>query len=328
MKKLFRPLLLIVFCFALCCSLCGCRLLDKVDLPLENIMDKLPWAGDTSAALEPLPTEASQLPENGTYVLTGPTNFYQEPDTASALLVTYYAGQSIDYSTVITISGVTWAQAEAGWFMIGGEETETDYVTTDQQGVLTQACHAFSSPSLSGEIVAELSAGTAVRIFRLYETTEVLWGDTDYGWIPLSAYVRLDDLTQAIGYGVIRDPDARLYPAPDVYSGVAATPNCGSRHSILAVVTVDGADWYYTPAGWAHMDALYLEGSIGFRPCTATVIDPTPLNVRLAPGTDNDVLTTLNYGDRVNILEQVQFNGSYWGYTGTGWIFMELTEID
>ena len=75
------------------------------------------------------------------------------------------------------------------------------------------------------------------------------------------------------------------------------------------------------------MESVYVEGTEGQRPCYVMVIDSTPLNVRLAPGTDNEVLDQLHYGDYVDILERVERNGNDWGYTGEGWIFMDLTEI-
>ena len=41
----------------------------------------------------------------------------------------------------------------------------------------------------------------------------------------------------------------------------------------------------------------------------------------------DEVLDQLHYGDYVDILERVERNGNDWGYTGEGWIFMDLTEI-
>lgn len=318
MKYLLRGLALVCV-LVLTFSLCGCSFWGDWDMSfLEDLLGK----ADSGKNYE-----GSQSIE---YILTEATDFYQEPNENSQKVATYYAGYSVSYENLMVMDGTTWAQAEEGWFILSSSKPDTSvYTEIDKDIILTQTVDVFDEPSLDATISSRLEAGKKVHLSQLSAAGTNPWALCDYGWILLDdCYFELEHLNSPVAYGVVRDNDACFYPEPNIYSGVVGTPSCGSRYGLLAVVEIDGLIWAYTEAGWMPTDSIYEEGATGFRPCTATVIDPTPLNVRIAPGTDKEILTTLTYGDKVNILERINYNGSDWGFTGTGWIFMDLTEID
>lgn len=321
MKKYLLKSLALVCVLLLTFSLCGCGLLDQ----LGKVLPEIPF-------LERFDTmESAEQQETTEYVLTGPTDFYEEPDWDSPILATYYAGHTVVYNSVLTIDGVQWAGSNAGWFVLSGSKPDALlFSEADIDGILTEEVNAHTEPDAVSDVSSRLPAGQQVHISQIVMNGDEAWGLCDHGlgWVQIDdTFLDLEGLNSPFAFGVVRDDDACFYQAPNIYSGVVGTPECGSRYGLLTLVEIGGLIWAYTEEGWMPTDAIYEEGTTGFRPCSAIVIDPTPLNVRIAPGTDKDILTTLTYGDRVEILERINYNGSDWGFTGTGWIFMDLTEI-
>lgn len=318
MKKYVRRFFALTCVLLLGISLCGCSFWGEWDTSfLEDILGKTDSGKNY---------EGSQ---SVTYTLTGPTDFYEEPSFDSQILATYYEGHTVVYSAVVNINDVQWASTNEGWFVLSGSQPDALLITeANTEIILTQPVDVFAEPSLNSDVLTQLATGKVVLLTHITTAGNQPWGLCNYGWILLNdCCIELDTLNSVIGYGVVRDTAACFYSEPNIYSGVVGTPECGSRYSLLAVVEIDSLTWAYTTQGWMPTDAIYEEGTTGFRPCSAIVIDPTPLNVRIAPGTDKEILATLTYGDHVQILERINYNGSDWGFTGTGWIFMDLTEI-
>ena len=71
------------------------------------------------------------------------------------------------------------------------------------------------------------------------------------------------------------------------------------------------------------------------RPIDRTNIDGVKLyrvkkavNIRKGPGTNYGRVSSLNTGDRVNILEQFTIGGTKWGCIDKGWISLDYVYID
>lgn len=311
-KHMFKSAALLLCVSLLVLSLCGCSLLERFGITLPDL---------------PI-LQADKQTESTEYTLSGPTDFYQEPDRDSPLIATFYEGHTVVYSSVLTINGVQWASANEGWFILNGSSGEIlESFPTEQDGIITEDVVVYSEPFFSAEAYAQLEAGALVHLSEIAATADGSWGLTSMGWIPLNDYFSMEDLQQQASYCVTRDDNVQFYDMPNPLYAAHTTVDSGVRLQLLIVIQAYDAYWGYTESGWVQMGAVYEEGTTGLRPCKAIVIDPTPLNVRLAPGTDNEILTTLTYGDPVTILEQVDRDGADWGYTGTGWIYMGLVEI-
>lgn len=313
MKKTIAKLLAILLCAVLLGStLSGCGLLKRFGISLPE----LPFGNKT------------EKPSNTQYTLSQATDFYAQPDWDSQLLATYYAGYAVTYTSVVTVDGCTWAQAEEGWFVLDG--TKPDQILNaydvDKKGFATEATVTYDAPSVTSAAYDRLAAGAPVQISQIVETEKGFWVDTNCGWVSLDNIYIAGETGQHHGYGVCRE-NVSFFSAPGVQSDVTATANSGTRFEILEQIQIDNYRYGYTADGWVFMESVYVEGTEGQRPCYVMVIDSTPLNVRLAPGTDNEVLDQLHYGDYVDILERVERNGNDWGYTGEGWIFMDLTQV-
>lgn len=321
MKRNFAKFLALALCVAmLSAALSGCGLLERFGISLPELDLSFPDKPQDE-------TKANRIE----HTLSGKTDFYAQPSWDSPVLATFYEGHTVTYTnTIIDDRGVSWALTDAGWFPLDGEKPVAvilDSYTANQEGLIFADTTVYEQPSFSAAQVTQVKAGAQVYVTTIASTGDGAWGQLEWGWIRLDDYYSMEDLWQQAGYGVVRSSDACFYASPDIYSGVVGTSSSGSRFSLLAVIDVGNLTWGYTESGWIPMDELYEEGTQGFRPCRAMVIDSTPLNVRKGPGTGHAVVTTLNYGDYVDILERVQFNGSDWGYTGEGWIYMGLTEI-
>lgn len=314
MKKYIWKITALVLCAAmLSMSLCGCGLLDQIGKFLPDFS----LGGKTEA------------PKNQEFTLSEATDFYAEPSWDAQMLATYYAGYTVTYDTQVTLDDVTWAHAEEGWFCLDGSKPapKVDYYGLGRDGFLRRTVGVYAEPFFSAVQNNELAAGMPVYVEQVAETEEGTWGQVEYGWVPLSDVYLTGDRGELQGYAVSRNDTAVFYSRPGVQSNTTTVSGTDTRFEVLDQIQIDGYWYGYTEKGWVTMNDVYLEGTAGLRACRVMVIDSTPLNVRTGPGTDFGKITKLYYGDYVDILERVERNGSDWGYTGEGWIFMDLTQV-
>ena len=319
MKKLTLRVLCLLLCLGLICTgLCGCSLLEKfIDLPEIS-----------------LPTKEETAPAEQSFTLPITTEFYAEPSWDAPVVAILKAGSTVSYSQVVTISGVTWAQTDQGWFAMEGTrpapevEIFSQYFVYNTRAFPYDSIPVYDQPASFSNVLGRAEPGDLLEITEMAETPEGTWGFASLGWVNMqNVYVESHVAGLHHGFGVVREMDVAFSDLPNWQSTAAEYADAGFRFEIYEQIFIDGSWWAFTPYGWVCMDYVYEEGTVGTRPCKAMVIDKTPLNVRLAPGTDNKILSTLRYGDYVQILERVTCNGKDWGFTGKGWIYMDLTEI-
>lgn len=311
MKKLFLKLLSVVLCICILCScLCGCSLLGSL---LGGV------------------TNNTEAPPKATRTLTETTDFYAEPDWNAPVVATYYAGSEIAYDETVEHDGAVWARTDNGWFVLEGSRPSPvdihNLYTVDVRTYATDSIPIYEQPATFSDALSRAEPGDLLEISQIAETAEGTWGFAAIGWVNMSSVYEEGTIGDHYCFGVTREDSVAFCDLPGRQASPATIVESGIRFEILEQIFINGSWWGYAADGWVCMDQVYEEGTQGKRSCTAMVIDSTPLNVRLAPGTDNEILTTLRYGEYVTILEQVKRNGKYWGYTGIGWIYMELTEI-
>lgn len=311
MKKLFLKLLCAVLCICILCScLCGCSLLDSL---LSGVTNK------------------TEEPPKATRTLTETTDFYAEPDWDAPVIATYYAGSEVAYDETVERDGAIWARTDSGWFVLEGTRPSPvdilDSHIVNTRVYATDSIPIYTLPATYSEAISRAAPGDLLKVSEIAETAEGTWGMTGVGWINMRSVYEEGQIGTNYCFGVTREDSVAFYNLPGWQASAATIAESGMRFEILEQIFIYGSWWGYTTNGWVCMDQVYEEGTLGKRNCTVKVIDKTPLNVRLAPGTDNEILTTLRYGEYVQILEQVKRNGKYWGYTGVGWIYMDLTEI-
>lgn len=314
MKKYIWKITALVFCAAmLSVSLCGCGLLDQIGKFLPDLLGG-----------------KSEAPTEQVFTLTNATDFYAAPSWDAPVVATFYAGYEVTYDEVVPgTDGVEWAHCEEGWFCLNGSKPVpvVDYYGLGRDGILRYDAAVYAEPFLSSEQVDLVAAGTPVYVDQVAESSDGTWGQIEGGWVLMGNIYLTGDRGELQGFAVSRESTAVFYSRPGVQSHTTAATGTDTRFEVLDQIEIDGSWYGYTENGWVNMADVYVEGTAGLYPCRVMVIDSTPLNVRSGPGTDFSKLDKLYYGDYVDILERVERNGSDWGYTGTGWIFMDLTEI-
>ena len=85
--------------------------------------------------------------------------------------------------------------------------------------------------------------------------------------------------------------------------------------------------WGRTSKGWISLDYVYQDGTTG-KNTAKGVVTGNQLNIRSGPGTNYGSNGSLNFGARVNILEQFTVNGTKWGCIDKGWISLDYVYID
>lgn len=230
------------------------------------------------------------------------------------------------------------------------EET-TPSQTTNQtvKGVITaNGLNVRSEASKNGKVQGSYSKGDVVTILEVKNG----WGRTDKGWI-LMDYVKIGntsnndtttnkdtttnnkdnnkDQTVSTGNGsttvqfkgIVTATTLNVRTTASTASDSVGSLNYGARVEIYE----KNGNWGRTKDGWISLDYVYQDGTTGTKTAKG-IITGNGLNVRSGPGTGYASVGSLNYGDRVAILEQFTYNGTTWGCTKNGWIAMTYVFID
>lgn len=184
-----------------------------------------------------------------------------------------------------------------------------------------------STSSTNGERLGSLKYGDRVEILQ----TDGSWGRTSKGWISLS-YVDLDNGDGSTGGNTTSTTSRR----GTVISGLYVRSGAGTNYEVVSsyeegdVVTIletkDG--WGRTSEGWVSLKYIDFDDSDSSSSSTSvgtgTIIADGGLRVRAGAGSNYAVVSGLEYGDRVTILETK--NG--WGRIAAGWISMDYVDMD
>ena len=326
----------------------------------SNVPPGLVDVKPTEATTEPTEAEP-ELSENSAIVNADQLSVRSSPSVNSPVIGTLEKGEIVEVIDTRTSLGIQWARISKGWVAaeyldfnfdpnFGNDESgTTDAGTTENQGSTTE--------SIKGVITAtelyirkEAKAGSqSVGSYAKGEVVTILetkdgWGRTNQGWISMQ-YVKTEgasvnnnkdtttnkedtktEVTTGTGTatntkGVVTASELNI--RKDIEGDRVGSYVYGDRITILE--TKNG--WGRTDKGWVSLTYVYQDGTNGKNTAKGVVIG-NQLNVRSGPGTGYDRVGGMNYGDRVNILEQITINGTTWGCTKTGWISMEFVYVD
>ncbi len=136
-------------------------------------------------------------------------------------------------------------------------------------------------PGTNYDKVTTLNYGDKVEILEKTVVGGIEWGRYSGGWVCITDYLTLETVEQKVEIPAEPETPADPTPDPDPEPEKPAEP-----------VTKT----YGTLTGWHYV------------------------NVRKGPGTNYAKVTTLNYGDRVEILEKTVVGGIEWGRYAGGWV--------
>lgn len=184
-----------------------------------------------------------------------------------------------------------------------------------------------SKGSTDGDRLGNLGYGARVEIMEKSGN----WGRTKDGWICLD-YIYQDGTTGAkTASGVITADELNIRSGPGKGYGTVGSYIEGDKVTILEQFTYNGTTWGCTNQGWISMD--YVDAGTTGNTTTddgdqAGTVIGNGLNIRSGAGSDYPAVGSLNYGDRVTILEQKKVGDTTWGKTSKGWISLDYVSLD
>lgn len=210
------------------------------------------------------------------------------------------------------------------------------------KGVITaNGLNVREEASKESKIVGNYSKGDVITVVELKNG----WGRTDKGWV-LMDYVKTSsssdnstnnnsntdkDTNNTSGNGsttvqfkgIVTATELNIRSDASTTAERVGSLSYGARVEILE----KSGNWGRTKDGWISLDFVYQDGTTGTKTAKG-IVTGDELNIRSGPGTGYASVGSLNYGDRVVILEQFTYNGTTWGCTKNGWISLTYVYID
>jgi len=141
-------------------------------------------------------------------------------------------------------------------------------------------------------------------------------------------------------YGTVKVSDGlRVRKGPGTRYALAGSLWNGNRVAVWQTQTVDGVRWGRTDQGWVCMDYLVMDGDTSREEESSTpeaenqsvlkgTVKADLLRVRSGPGTEYSVLAFYGNREKVEILDKVLNQGTYWGKTKLGWVSMDYIVLE
>jgi len=274
------------------------------------------------------------------------------PSSGSKVLGFLDPGTQVEVIKTMTYMGIEWALIREGWVVLDELElsgdpnsTNTDQDTpapTEPQAteptnttkitgkVTANGLYIRKEPSKDGAVVGSYANGTSITILE----TKNGWGRTEKGWVSMT-YVSTNgnnntttnNNTNTNTNTGTATADGTTYFVTASELNIREEPSVNGKQlgmykegdKIVVIETKNG--WGRTEKGWVSMQYAYKTGATGTNTAKG-IVTGNGLNVRSGPGTGYDSVATYNFGDRVNILEQVTIGTTTWGCTNKGWISM------
>ncbi len=221
------------------------------------------------------------------------------PGTNYPKVTTLNYGDKVEILEKTVVGGIEWGRFELGWVCITDyltletvrEEAETpaqpdkEYTTVKKTyGTLTgwHYVNVRTGPGTNYPKVTTLNYGDKVEILEKTVVGGIEWGRFELGWVCITDYLTLETVEEKVEVEEPAEPETPSEPEPE--------PEPEETPAEPVTKT------YGTLTGWHYV------------------------NVRTGPGTNYPKVTTLNYGDRVEILEKAVVGGIEWGRYADGWV--------
>ena len=322
----------------------------EMDIPSQQ-----PLQPDTSTPAGNNPPVEEETPANTTnikaVVNANGLNIRSEASTDGKVQGAYNKG---DVITILeTKNG--WGRTNKGWVKmeyvstnsttVGGTDTNKDTTNTSNttntnitgngsttvilKGIVKVTdLNLRSKGSTDGDRLGNLTYGARVEIYEKSDN----WGRTKDGWVCLD-YIYQDGTTGSkTASGTITGTQLNIRSGPGKEYGSVGSYNAGDKVTILEQFAYNGTTWGCTNQGWISMDYVDVSNSNSTETNddgskNGTVIG-NGLNIRSGAGADYPAVGTLNYGDRVTILEEKKVGDTTWGKTAKGWVSLDYVSLD
>ena len=264
----------------------------------------------------------------------------------------------ITYDEVTSVNGVKWVHTEKGWicsqylqFMEepsapeGAQKPDSGKTPEGaQSGVIANnpVVNVRTGPGVGNALATQLNSGTRVTVYETTVVDNATWGRIDQGWVYMF-YVNLvpgssagngsngntDAVSNATGV-VVSNINLNVRTGPGLGFTASSSLKPGSKVTIYEQTMKDGMSWGRIDGGWVCMAYVSIQssGNTGNGVMGTVARCHHSVNVRSAPGTGSALVGAIAVGSRVEILEQVNYNGKMWGHVAQGWISMDYVLLD
>lgn len=216
-------------------------------------------------------------------------------------------------------------------------EAPTDPVVESVMGTVnTDNLNVRTEPSMAGDLVKQLAAGTRVEILEQQTNGDTVWGRIADGWVSMN-YVTVDG-----------DEPVETTPDDTTGEGTKGTVTASSLHirkgagskydsvgkyskgDVIYVLEKSG-NWGRTDKGWVSLKYVDLEGTVQDSTSSSTsssgtkgTITAGSLHIRKGAGSSYDSIGKYSKGDVVYVLEK----SGNWGRTDKGWISLKYVDLE
>ena len=269
-------------------------------------------------------------------------NIRSEASTSGKVQGAYNKG---DVITILETKG-DWGRTNKGWIKMDYVNTNSTSVsnknnntTTDTNSNITgngstnvilkgivkvTDLNIRSEASTNGTRLGNMTYGDRVEVMEKSSN----WGRTKDGWICLD-YIYEDGTTGSkTASGTITANGLNIRSGPGKGYASVGSYNSGDSVTILEQFTYNGTAWGCTNQGWISMDYVNVGNSGTTTESQKGTVIGNGLNIRNGAGTDYPTIGSLNYGDRVTILEQTKVGDTTWGKISQGWISLDFVSLD
>lgn len=201
----------------------------------------------------------------------------------------------------------------------GNTGTGTGTTTNTPGVVIATELNIRKDADINSDGVGQYKYGDRITILE----TKNGWGRTDKGWVYMD-YVYKDGTTGKNSCkGVVTVNGLNIRSGPGTKYDAVGSLNTGARVNILERITIGDTVWGCIDKGWISMGYVYVDGTEGDGAGYGTV-SGDGVNVRSGPGTGFDRVGSLNSGDNVDILFQIEIGDTAWGCIGVSkWVCMD-----
>lgn len=322
----------------------------EMDIPTEDEPkeDTSTPAGSNEGNTAPEDTSTNNTANNSSIKGVVSTGLYirSEPSTNGTIQGNYTKGDTI---TILEVKN-GWGRTNKGWVKmdyVTTSGTATNNTTTNNNNTTNTTTNVTGNGNTTvvlkgivrvNELNIRANSSTdsdRVGMYNYGDRVEVLeksgsWGRTKKGWIHLD-YVYQDGTTGSkTANGTVTGSQLNIRSGPGTGYASVGSYNSGDIVTILEQFTYDGVTWGCTNKGWISMDYVSTNGTTNNNTSSTTTgtITANGLRIRSGPGTDYNVVGSLNYGDRVNVTSQQTVDGVTWGNISQGWISMQYVSMD
>ena len=154
-----------------------------------------------------------------------------------------------------------------------------------------------SGPGVGYDLVGQLNYGDRVEIFEIRDVGNVQWARIQRGWVQITGYLTLDTVEEIVEH----------------------THSYGDWYTVTEA-TADANGLERRDCACGHYETRETEYEGNYVTKVYATITTASLNVRNGAGTNYSRVTTVQYGTRHEVYEQVAVGDKIWGRIDAGWI--------